>query len=199
TPTFPTIHSSCNATERRKLEYMFKESLEVVAKGRNHILNEGNNYEVFKRWFGEDGDMFVVLGIFDYVLQGNKDGILFRCDDADGSCAKNPTWGGHHRTDPKYENETVICENFYRSRKTLLDICGSNTISEDGPANYASVDLVHRYFHVPSMSRGIVIEEDYDDLEEFAQNNGTYASRNVDNLLHYLADSYGHDIQEGGC
>lgn len=62
--------------------------------------------------------------------------------------------------------------------------------------------MLHRYLHVPTMSMDGYVGEYAETLEEvvdYAQNNATYAVRNTDNYLYYLADVYSASVIPGGC
>lgn len=199
-PFFPRIHHTCNETNARMLTPALKDSLEVSAYAKNRLLNYGKDNTFYQRWFG-NGSIFTVYGVLDYLVESAKDGILYRCDDVDGQCATHSTtWPGYHRSSaPK---ETVICDLFYNSKKPLSTICSDGTILEVGPKHYAGVDLLHRYLHVPSMSSDGYIAgyaEELSEVLDYAKHNSTYAVRNVDSYLHYLADVYSTAVIPGGC
>ena len=62
--------------------------------------------------------------------------------------------------------------------------------------------MVHRYFHVPTISLNDYIgeyTEELDEILEMAENNSTFAVRNVDSYLYYLADVYSSSVVPGGC
>lgn len=154
----------------------------------------------FQRWFG-NGSIITVLGTLDHLVEASKAGFVFRCDDIDGLCLKNPTtYPGYHRQTA--DKETVICDLFFQSKKPLVNICYEGAIKDVGPKHYAGVDILHRYLHISSMNmNGFIGEfvEEFDDLAEFASGNSTFAVRNVDSYLYYMADVYSSSVVPGGC
>ncbi|CAI4064296.1 hypothetical protein SUVZ_08G0050 [Saccharomyces uvarum] len=198
--TFPAIYQTCNETNTRMLNAGFKDTAEVTAYAKNGLLDYGIDDAHYKRWFG-NGSIFTVMGVFDQLMEASKGGMLMRCDDADGLCAANPNYyAGYHRESASAE--TVICDYFYSSRKPLSTICFEGTIVDVGPTHYAGIDMLHRYLHLPTMNMDEYIGEYAETLEEvidYAQNNATFAVKNVDNYLYYVADVYSTSVIPGGC
>lgn len=198
-PTFPEIYHTCNVTNTRMLNSAFEDSVEASAVAKRRLLDFGVDDVYYKRWFG-NGSIFTVMGVLDHLIESSKEGVLFRCDDVDGLCAENPDYyAGHHRESAP--SETVICDYFYQSKKPLSTVCFDGTIVEVGPKHYAGIDLLHRYLHVPSMSLDYVGEfaEGLNETLEYVENNATYAVRNTDNYLYYIADVYTSSVILGGC
>ncbi|SCU81428.1 LAMI_0B06194g1_1 [Lachancea mirantina] len=199
-PTFPSIYHTCNDTDIRMIKSAFMDSLEVSAYARDRLLNYGADDLFFNRWFG-NGSLTTVLGTLDHLVEASKDGMLLRCDDIDGLCAKNPTtYPGYHRATE--DKETVICDLFYQTKKPLSSICFEGNLVDVHPKHYAGVDMLHRYLHVSMMNlNGYIAEfaEDLDEIVEYAHSNTTYAVRNVDSYLYYMADVYSSSVIEGGC
>lgn len=199
-PVFPEIYHTCNATNARMLNAAFRDSVEATAFAKERLLDYGVDDVYYKRWFG-NGSVFTVMGVLDHLVESSKDSVLFRCDDVDGLCAENPDYyAGHHRSSAP--SETVICDYFYVSKKPLNTICFDGTIVDVGPKHYAGIDLLHRYLHVPSLSLDGYVGEYAEGLEEvveYAENNATYAVRNTDNYLYYIADVYASSVNPGGC
>lgn len=101
---FP-IHSSCNSTERRELTEALRQTVEMAEQAKNHskslsakkclniqltitsVLVHGNKSPIFIKYFGEKGATAVPMGWYQKVVSGNRDGLLFRCDDIDRNCA----------------------------------------------------------------------------------------------------------------
>ncbi|EJS41803.1 zps1p [Saccharomyces arboricola H-6] len=198
--TFPAIYQTCNETNARMINAAYKDTAEATAYGKSRLLNYGIDDVYYKRWFG-NGSIFTAMGVFDQLMEASKGGMLVRCDDVDGLCAANPDYyAGHHRDSAP--TETVICDYFYRSKKPLSTMCFEGTIVDVGPKHYAGIDMLHRYLHVPAMNMNEYIGEYGETLEEvvdFAQNNGTFAVKNVDNYLYYIADVYSSSVIPGGC
>ncbi|CCE92275.1 uncharacterized protein TDEL_0E00320 [Torulaspora delbrueckii] len=198
-PTFPKLYHTCNTTNTRMLNSAFKDSVEATAVAKRRLLKFGVDDAYYKRWFG-DGSIFSVMGVLDHLIESSKEGVLFRCDDIDGLCAENPDYyAGHHRESAP--SETVICDYYYRSKRPLSTVCFDGTITDVGPTHYAGIDLLHRYLHVPSMNLDFVGEfaEDLEEILEYAESNSTYAVRNADSYLYYIADVYTSSVVPGGC
>ncbi|CDO93567.1 unnamed protein product [Kluyveromyces dobzhanskii CBS 2104] len=199
-PTFPSYHNSCNVTNQRMINGALIDAVQVSSYARDRLLANGTSDEIYQRWFG-DGPIFTVAGVIENTIQGVKDDLLFRCDDPQGGCAANPTtWSGYHVLNTT--GETNFCDLFYSAKKPLTHICFEGTIIDVEPTLYAGIDLFHRYFHLDQMSsEGYIGEftEELPDILDLAQNNGTFAVRNVDNYLYYLADVYAEAVVPGGC
>lgn len=80
------IHSSCNATQRNQLEGGLNEMVQLAASARDHILRWGNSSTLYNRYFG-NAITAEPLGWFTKIIDADKTGALFRCDDADDNCA----------------------------------------------------------------------------------------------------------------
>lgn len=81
---FP-IHSSCNATQRRQIELGLAEAVELAAHAKDHILRWRNESEIYRKYFGNSPSM-QAIGAFEVVVNGDKNDVLFRCDNPDGNC-----------------------------------------------------------------------------------------------------------------
>ena len=198
-PTFPEIYHTCNETNIRMLNAALKDSVEATAFAKSRLLDYGVDDVYYKRWFG-NGSIFTVMGVLDQLVESSKENVLLRCDDIDGLCAANPNYyAGHHRASAP--SETVICDYFYIARKPLSNICFEGTIVDVGPKKYAGIDMLHRYLHVPTLSFDYIGEyaEELDEILDYAENNSTYAVRNTDNFLYYIADVYSSSVIPGGC
>ncbi|GME78290.1 unnamed protein product [Ambrosiozyma monospora] len=199
-PQFPTILDTCNATNVRMLNSAFQDSIEATSFARQRLLVNGASDGIFKRWFG-DGSIYEVLGLLNYLVESEKSDIIYRCDDIDGNCAAHPeTWSGHHRTSA--DPETVICDLFYTAKKPLTTMCFHGSIVETGPTIYAGIDMLHRYLHTSKLNNHEYIgeyTESLTDILDYAENNATFATRNVDNYLYFIAESYADAVVPGGC
>lgn len=197
---FPRLHKSCNATDVDFLTRTMNETMEVASYAKEQLLIKGANDTIYKRWFG-DGELYDVLGVVDGIANMTKTDVLLRCDDVDGLCAANPNYyAGHHRE--KADAETVICDYFYESRAWLSDICANGTLKDFPPPRYAGIDMIHRYFHVSFINLDEYIgeyTEEVEDVLDLAKSNSTFAVRNVDNYLYYLADIFSSGKISGGC
>lgn len=198
-PTFPEIYHTCNETNIRMLNAALKDSVEASAFAKSRLLDYGVDDVYYKRWFG-NGSIFTVMGVLDQLVESSKENVLLRCDDIDGLCAANPGYyPGYHRASAP--SETVICDYFYTSKKPLSNICFEGAIVDVHPKHYAGIDILHRYLHLSSMSFSYVAEfvEELDEIVDYAENNSTYAVRNTDNFLYYIADVYSSSVIPGGC
>lgn len=81
---FP-IHSSCNATEYAQIRRGLDETLLLVGHARDHILRWGNSSEIYQKYFG-NASTGEPLGWYAKIAGGDKEGVLFRCDNPDGNC-----------------------------------------------------------------------------------------------------------------
>ncbi|GMF38003.1 unnamed protein product [[Candida] boidinii] len=198
-PVFAEIYHTCNSTTARMINAGLKDSLEVSSYAKKRLLEYGSEDEIYQRWFG-NGSIFTVVGVLDWLVESNKDSLLYRCDDIDGQCAEHSNYPGYYRGD--ISGETVICDLFYTSKKPLYNMCYLGTLTDVHPKTYAGIDLLHRYLHIPLMSDDGYIGEYVDELEDilgYAQHNSSYAVRNVDSYLYYIADAYSIGVVPGGC
>ncbi|CCH44952.1 Major allergen [Wickerhamomyces ciferrii] len=183
---------NCNSTQTVQLKKYYKDLIEFSTIAKQNLLKNGGDDQVFKNWFGK-GNPLTVLGIIDEVLEGNKDGVLYRCDDIDGDCAAHPTeWPGYHRSSDDHSGETVICDLFFNSKHPIEKFCSEGDILTIKPKTYAGIDLFHRFLHLSKINKGYYGEyaEEFKDLLDYAENNITFAVLNTDNILYYIAESY---------
>lgn len=85
-PNF-SIHASCNATQRTMLQKGLNEAMTLVSHARDHILRWGNASELYTKYFG-DSPTGEPIGWYTKLADGDKAGILFRCDNIDGNCGQ---------------------------------------------------------------------------------------------------------------
>lgn len=57
---------------------------DITTKARNYVLANGPQDPLFIQYFGNNSDYPAVLGAYDGILQSNKIGVKFRCDNIDG-------------------------------------------------------------------------------------------------------------------
>lgn len=84
---FP-IHSSCNATEARQLRVGLAEAIELAEHAKEHVLRWGNRSEHYRKYFG-NAPSGEVIGNLDKIVNGDKGGVVFRCDNPDGNCEQD--------------------------------------------------------------------------------------------------------------
>lgn len=195
--TFPSIEN-CNATQIKMVNKYYQDLLEVTSVARAHLISDGVD-DAFIHWFGENGNPITVLGMLDNIAQGDKDGVLYRCDDIEGTCAEHSNYPGYHRVNAT--QETVLCDLFFTSKKPLEQMCVLGNITDVHPKTFAGIDLFHRFIHLESQNKGFFGEyvEEMDELIDYAENNSTYAVLNTDSLLYYVAEAYSLELTEGGC
>ena len=80
------IHASCNATQHQYIKNGLEETMTICRQARDHILRWGNSSEIYQRYFG-NAPTGEPLGWFTKIVDGDKSGVLFRCDDPDRNCA----------------------------------------------------------------------------------------------------------------
>jgi hypothetical protein len=81
---FP-IHSSCNSTQKAQIAAGLNETIVLAQHAMDHILRWGNSSELYQKYFNQLPP-YEAIGVLDMIVNGNKGGVLFRCDDPDGNC-----------------------------------------------------------------------------------------------------------------
>jgi hypothetical protein len=84
------IHSSCNSTEHIQLTRALGETVKLAQHAKDHILRWGNSSEIYRKYFG-NATTAEPVGWYEKAANGNKAGIIFRCDDPDGNCHQEGT------------------------------------------------------------------------------------------------------------
>jgi ATP-dependent exoDNAse (exonuclease V) beta subunit len=79
------IHESCNVTEAAQIADGLREAVELAEHAKDHILRWGNTSVLYRKYFGNDPP-YTAIGSYDIVVNGDKRGVLFRCDNPDGNC-----------------------------------------------------------------------------------------------------------------
>lgn len=80
------IHASCNASQHRYIRNGLDEAMTISRHARDHILRWGNSSAIYQKYFGS-ASTGEPIGWFTKVADGDKSGIVFRCDDPDQNCA----------------------------------------------------------------------------------------------------------------
>ncbi|KAK3064390.1 hypothetical protein LTS18_007597 [Coniosporium uncinatum] len=194
-----TIHPSCNITQRRQLENALAETIELASHARDHILRWGNSSTFYTKYFGQ-GPTAEPMGWYSKVASADKTGAIFRCDDPDMNCATQDAWAGHWRGSNATQ-ETVICPLSFEIRRHLDSMCGLGYTVAGSPTNYFwASDLLHRVYHVPKISEGIVehYSEDYQGVLTLAQEQPELSARDSDALQYFALDVYAFDISVPG-
>ncbi|KAG7193341.1 uncharacterized protein KQ657_000757 [Scheffersomyces spartinae] len=195
--SFP-IHTSCNQTKFNQLSAGLDEAMQIAAHARDHTLKYGNNSEIFRKYFGS-GLPATVAGVFDSVVNAEKSGMLFRCDDIDGNC-KFDGWAGHWRGE-NGTDETVICDLSFTTRRRLSQLCSQGwTVANSKDNIFWATDLLHRFWHTTVLGHGIVghYADGYKDSLELASKNSSYAVINSVSLRLFALEVYAYDITVPG-
>ncbi|KAH9822076.1 Sfumigata Asp FII [Teratosphaeria destructans] len=194
------IHASCNSTETALLRQAFGELKLLAQHAKDHIRRFGNSSSYFVKYFGHAATA-EPAGWYDKVLNNDKTGVLFRCDDVDGNCAAHPdTWAGHSRGE-NASDETVICERSFTTRWPLAGLCGYGyTVAGSPNAAYFASDLLHRLFHTEKIGETVVRDyyDSYEDVLAIAKNDSAIAVRNSATLRYFALDVYAYDIAVPG-
>lgn len=80
------IHKSCNATQTALLRQAITETEIISAHARDHIQRFGNSSSYYTKYFGK-APTAEAAGWYDRLVNGDKAGVIFRCDDPDQNCA----------------------------------------------------------------------------------------------------------------
>ncbi|KAK5084218.1 Prenylated Rab acceptor protein 1 [Lithohypha guttulata] len=192
------IHSSCNATQRAQIAAGLNETILLADHAKQHVLRWGNSSELYQKYFGELPP-YEVIGALDIIVNGDKSGVLFRCDNPDGNC-QQAGWAGHWRGS-NATSETVICDLSYQRRRWLSSMCGLGYTVADSPTNtFWASDLMHRLYHIPAVGGGYIEHwiETYEDALTFATNGSTTNTHDSDVLQYFALDAYAYDIAVPG-
>ncbi|CAM1510678.1 Fc.00g010130.m01.CDS01 [Cosmosporella sp. VM-42] len=198
TKNFP-IHQSCNSTLRHQLAAGLDETFQLAQHARDHLLHFGNKSEFTQKYFG-NGSTSVPIGWYERIINADKTGMLFRCDDPDLNCATQDAWAGHWRGD-NATTETVICPLSFEIRRPLSSVCGLGyTVTNSKLNTFWATDLMHRVLHVPTVSEGVVdhFAEDYADVIELAESDSSKSGIDSDTLQYFAIDVWAYDIAAPG-
>ena len=84
------IHESCNSTQAAQIADGLREAVELAQHAKDHILRWGNQSDIYRKYFGNDPP-YAAIGSYDIVINGDKTGVIFRCDNPDGNCDQKGT------------------------------------------------------------------------------------------------------------
>ncbi|KAI5816121.1 major allergen Asp F2 [Pyronema omphalodes] len=196
------ISGTCNSTETRQIAAGLDDAAELATVARAYILENGNTDPSFVKYFGVNASSAAVVGVYDRFLHGNKNGVLIRCDDIDGKCAKSPTWAGHHRGDAA-PSETVICGPSYLERLYLPLMCSRGyQVSKSKLNLFWGSDLLHRLFHVPAVSEDNVEHvkgaDGYEGTLKLAESNDPRTVINSDGIQYFALEVYANTVAAPG-
>ncbi|KAK7425929.1 Prenylated Rab acceptor protein 1 [Neonectria magnoliae] len=194
-----TIHQSCNSTLRRQLISALDETVQLAQHAKDHLLRWGSESEFTQKYFG-NGSTSIPIGWYDRIINADKTGVLFRCDDPDRNCATQDEWAGHWRGD-NATAETVICPLSFEIRRPLSSVCGLGyTVAQSKLNTFWATDLMHRILHVPIISESVVdhFAEDYAESLELAETDPSKSGIDSDTLQYFAIDVYAYDIAAPG-
>ncbi|KAI4849442.1 zincin [Aureobasidium sp. EXF-8845] len=190
---FP-IHQSCNGTERAQLEKALGDTIKISQQALKHIYTHGNESEMYSKYFGV-APTAEVIGWYEKILYGDREGVLFRCDDIDGNCHQEG-WGGHWRGS-NATDETVICPLSYSTRRPLEALCGGGYTVAGGKLNtFFAADLMHRLYHTTKIGEGATehFADSYAECLELAEDEPADAVRNTHSLQYFALDVYAMEV-----
>ncbi|KPI39708.1 Major allergen Asp f 2 [Cyphellophora attinorum] len=193
-----TIHESCNATQASQIADGLREAVELAEHAKAHILRWGNESEIYRKYFGNDPP-YTAIGSFDIIGNGDKAGVIFRCDNPDGNCEQEG-WAGHWRGSNATQ-ETVICDLSYINRRWLSSMCGLGYNVANSPTNtFWASDLLHRLYHIPSIGNGYIEHflETYQEILDNAGQPGSNATHDSDVLQYFALEAYAYDVAVPG-
>ncbi|KAA8648887.1 major allergen Asp F2 [Aspergillus tanneri] len=188
------ILRSCNATQRLQIETGLNESIALAAHAKAHILRWGNESAIYRKYFGHSPSI-EAIGAYDIVVNGDRGGVLFRCDNPDGNCQLNG-WGGHWRGE-NATDETVICDLSYTLRRSLSTLCSMGyTVSGSKTNTFWAADLLHRLYHMPAFGQGRVehFADDYDGVRKLTIGNRSVSTRDSNTLQYFALEAYAFDL-----
>ncbi|KAK3702289.1 Prenylated Rab acceptor protein 1 [Vermiconidia calcicola] len=192
------IHNSCNGSEAALLRKALYEAEVLAAHARDHILRWGSSSSHYKKYFGSAATV-EPSGWYNKIVNGDKGGVLFRCDNIDGNCVLDG-WAGHWRGE-NATGETVICPLSYTARWPLAGMCmyGYEVSSHEYTSYFAS-DIHHRLFHMPAVGEYTVdhYAEGYRAALELAVDHPEDAVRNTESLAFFALEVYAYDIAVPG-
>ncbi|KAG2414950.1 hypothetical protein HFD88_006138 [Aspergillus terreus] len=192
------IHASCNATQRHQIEVGLNETIALADHAKAHVLRWGNESAIYRKYFG-DRPSFEAIGAYDMIVNADKKGVLFRCDNPDKNCDLEG-WGGHWRGE-NATSETVICELSYHTRRSLNSMCALGyTVAGFETNTFWAADLMHRLYHVPAVGQMWIehFAEGYGEVLELAKSNRSVSTRDSETLQFFALEAYAFDIAVPG-
>ncbi|KAJ9619270.1 Prenylated Rab acceptor protein 1 [Taxawa tesnikishii (nom. ined.)] len=197
-PGFP-IHSSCNATERNQLEKALGDTIKLAQTAAQYVETNGNSSTLYQKYFGS-APTAEVIGWYEKVVHGQREGILFRCDDIDGNCHQEGELGwalARRKRDPRDRHLPLS----YSTRQPLEALCGGGyTVSNGALNHYFASDLLHRLYHVTSIGEGAVehYADSYAECLELAESEPSEAVRNSHTLQYFALEVYAFEVAAPG-
>ncbi|KAM6514513.1 Prenylated Rab acceptor protein 1 [Fusarium solani] len=196
--TYP-IHQSCNSTLHRQLANGLDEAVQLAQHAKDHILRFGHKSEFVQKYFG-NASTSQPIGWYERIINADKTGMLFRCDDPDRNCATQDEWAGHWRGD-NATTETVICPLSFEIRRNLDQVCNRGyTVAASKLNTYWATDLMHRILHVPTVSEEVVdhFASAYTEVTALAKKDPSQSVIDSNTLQFFAIDVYAYDIAAPG-
>ncbi|KAK7451011.1 Prenylated Rab acceptor protein 1 [Stygiomarasmius scandens] len=213
------IHESCKPYEQRQLVKALGDLYEISALARDYAIDHGPSMNrsdsdgTYNLYFG-NSQTDTVVGAFEWLISGNKTGMILRCDDPSEICLTQDVWDATQWKLEEESNttnlETVICPQTFETRRPLEQFCAFNyTVAGNETPNveYFGIDLMHRLLHVLINSGSNSSSADiqygyyadlYEDCLQLASENGEKAAFNSHNLQYFAADVYGRTVAYPG-
>lgn len=166
----------------------------MAKQARDHTAIHGNSSEIYNKYFNHYPTADVI-GWFHAILEQDKTGVLFRCDDIDQNCHQ-AGWAGHWRGS-NATDETVICDLSYETRRHLTQMCALGyDVSTSANNLFWSSDLLHRLWHTDIVGQKVVdhYADTYEDCLELALTDPDEAVMNSASLRFYALEVYAYDI-----
>jgi Putative peptidase family len=81
-----------------------------------------------------------------------------------------------------------------------LQECALGNVAERPTNTFWASDLMHRLYHVPAIGEGHVehYADDYEEVIEMSENNGTYSTHDSDILQYFALEVYAYDVAVPG-
>ncbi|GAA5944678.1 Zps1p [Sporobolomyces koalae] len=192
------IHESCDAGQARFIRAGLDDMNMIAQHAHDRILKYGPTDELYIKYFG-NASALAAAGYYDQLVNGNKPGVLFRCDNPDGNCdqvTEEGPWAGHWRGKNATE-QTVICPPTYTRRMQLSTLCWDGVeIGSVPPTRWLATDFMHRLTHVPSISYDLIhhVANTLGGVMELAASNDSSTITNQDTFQFYALDAYAYDV-----
>ncbi|GAA6003723.1 hypothetical protein JCM10207_003564 [Rhodosporidiobolus poonsookiae] len=189
-------HGSCNASQKAWIGEGLDEALMLAGHARAHLRRYGND-TIFQDWFGNETNSNLLLGLYDRLVDGDKAGLSFRCDDPDNECdGKYGVIAGYFRADD--HDETVMCPTYWLEKPRIEDMCAEGwNLAENGSELTQGAFFMHRLLHTPTATGGgmsDVVDTAEEALELAKGVNHTQAAYSIHTIQYYALDVYATDI-----
>ncbi|VVT51196.1 uncharacterized protein SAPINGB_P003016 [Magnusiomyces paraingens] len=196
TPTI-SIRSSCNATNSNILSRALSDTIDVAQHARLHLLRYGNSSDIFPRYFGNASAAAEPLGWYDFLANGDKSGLVLRCDDVDDRCNDTTTGIYTYR-----DNESVICPNAFSNKIYNSDICAHGyTVAGNNATDTWAGTFLGQLLNSQRIGQGSISHkaESYASVIALAKSNSSVALHNTASLQYFALHAWAYDIAVPGA